>query len=81
MFSAGGHSKQDYINALMLLNGVFYKIGSRGSCPSSRRGTTGKEHLFNKYPEILKTSGRLTLMTDTLRTVMTTTIAPIELEA
>jgi chemotaxis protein MotA len=81
LFSGKSYSKQDYIDALMLLNGVFYKIRQQGLVSiESDVDAPDESALFNKYPNILKNHRAIHLITDTLRTVMTTTIATYELE-
>ena len=82
IFSDSSYSKADYIDALMLLNGVFYKIRQQGLVSiESDVDDPEKSSLFNKYPKILKNHRAIHLITDTLRIVMTTTIAAHELEA
>lgn len=82
MFSSEFYSKQDYVDALMLLNGVFYKIRQQGLVSiESDVDAPGESVLFNKYPKILKNHRAVLLIADTLRIVMTTTIATYELEA
>jgi chemotaxis protein MotA len=82
IFSDSSHSKEDYIDALLLLNGVFYKIRQQGLVSiESDVDDPEKSSLFNKYPKILKNHRAVNLITDTLRIVMTTTIAAHELEA
>jgi chemotaxis protein MotA len=82
LFSNSSHSKEDYIDALMLLNGVFYKIRQQGLVSiESDVDDPAKSSLFNKYPKILLNHRAVSLVTDTLRVVMTTTIAAHELEA
>jgi chemotaxis protein MotA len=82
IFSDSSYSKGDYIDALMLLNGVFYKIRQQGLVSiESDVDDPEKSSLFNKYPKILKNHRAINLITDTLRIVMTTTIAAHELEA
>jgi chemotaxis protein MotA len=82
ILSNSSHSKQDYIDALMLLNGVFYKIRQQGLVSiESDVDDPAKSTLFSKYPNILKNHRAINLITDTLRIVMTTTIAAHELEA
>jgi chemotaxis protein MotA len=74
--------KKDYVEVLLLLNGIFYKIRQQGLV--SIEGDVDTPHespLFVKYPNILKNHEAIDLITDTLRTVMTTTIAPHELES
>lgn len=76
------YSKEDYVDALMLLNGIFYKIRQQGLVSIESDVDDPEESvLFKNYPAILKNHRALYLITDTLRTVMTTTIASHELEA
>jgi chemotaxis protein MotA len=82
MFSYKNYGKADYVDALMLLNGIFYKIRQQGLVSiESDVDAPSESALFSKYPNILKNHHAIDLITDTLRTVMTTTIAPHELEA
>jgi chemotaxis protein MotA len=83
IFTGGtSYSKEDYIDILMLMNSVFYKIRQQGLVSIESDVDSPKESsLFNKYPKILKNNHATELITDTLRTVMTTTIASHELEA
>lgn len=83
IFTGGtSYSKKDYIDLLMLLNGVFYKIRQQGLVSIESDVDSPKQSsLFNKYPKILKNHHATELITDTFRTVMTTTIASHELEA
>ncbi len=82
IFSNSSHTKEDYIDALMLLNGVFYKIRQQGLVSiESDVDDPEKSSLFNKYPKILNNHRAINLITDTLRIVMTTTIAAHELDA
>src|SRR3989339_135478 len=54
IFSGKSYSKQDYVDALMLLNGVFYKIRQQGLVSiESDVDAPGESVLFNKYPKIL----------------------------
>ncbi len=82
MFTHKPYSKAEYAEALMLLNGIFYKIRQQGLVSvESDVDSPQDSALFNKYPRILKNHHAINLITDTLRTVMTTTIAPHEMEA
>ena len=82
IFTSKAHTKDDYIDALMLLNGIFYKIRQQGLVSiESDVDEPENSALFSKYPNILKNKRAIHLITDTLRTVMTTTIASHELEA
>jgi chemotaxis protein MotA len=82
MFTHRPYSKQDYVEVLLLLNGIFYKIRQQGLVSIESDVDSPQESpLFTKYPKILKNHEAIDLITDTLRTVMTTTIAPHELES
>jgi chemotaxis protein MotA len=74
--------KEEYLESLILLNGIFYKIRQQGLVSiESDVDDPGKSPLFNKFPKILNNHRAIGLITDTLRLVMTTTIASHELEA
>ncbi len=82
LFTAKSLGASDYLDVLMLLNGLFYKIRQEGLVSvESDVDQPEKSTLFNRYPKILKNPRAIGLVTDTLRMVMTTTIAPHELEA
>lgn len=82
LFVGKAYSKSDYVDTLSLLNGLFYKIRQEGLVSvESDVDQPEKSTLFNRYPKILKNPRAIGLVTDTLRMVMTTTIAPHELEA
>lgn len=82
MFTHTPFTKEEYAEALLLLNGIFYKIRQQGLVSvESDVDAPENSPLFNKYPKILKNHHAINLITDTLRTVMTTTIAPHEMEA
>jgi chemotaxis protein MotA len=82
IFTNKPYTKNDYIEVLLMINGVFYKIRQQGLVSiESDVDAPEQSPLFSNYPNILKNHAAITLITDTLRTVMTTTIAPHELEA
>jgi chemotaxis protein MotA len=82
LFTHKPYAKKDYTEILMLLNGIFYKIRQQGLVSIESDVDAPEESpLFTKYPFILKNHEAVDLIADTLRTVMTTTIAPHELEA
>lgn len=76
------YSKSDYIEILLLMSEIFSKIRKEGLV-SIEADVDNPEasKIFSKYPKFLKNHHAITLVTDTLRTVMTTSIAPHELEA
>jgi chemotaxis protein MotA len=74
--------RDDYVDILSLLNGMFYKIRQQGlvSIESDVDEPT-ESSLFKIYPKVTSNPRAINLITDTLRTVMSTTIAQHELEA
>lgn len=75
-------TKQDYIEVLLMINGIFYKIRQQGLVSiESDVDEPEQSPIFSQYPKILQNHTAIELITDTLRTVMTTTIAPHELES
>lgn len=82
IFSYKANSKQDYIDILLMMNGIFYKIRQQGLVSiESDVDDPAQSPLFSAYPKVMKNHAAINLIADTLRTVMTTTIAPHELES
>jgi chemotaxis protein MotA len=82
VFGNKPYTKNDFIEILLLLNAIFYKIRQQGLVAIESDVDNPEESpVFKQYPGILKKHHALTFITDTLRTVMTTTIPPHELEA
>ncbi len=81
IIGGGSYSKRDYLETLLMLNEIFTKIRKEGLI-SIEQDVEDPENsaIFSKYPKFLKNHHALALLTDTLRTVMTTTISPYELE-
>lgn len=79
---AKGYSKRDYMDTLLLLSELFTKIRKEGLI-SIEQDVEEPENsaIFSKYPKFLKNHHAMALLTDTLRTVMTTTVSPYELES
>ncbi|MBI4667196.1 MAG: flagellar motor stator protein MotA [Nitrospinae bacterium] len=76
------YSKDDYMELLLLLNDIFSKIRKDGLISiESDVDSPAKSKIFSKYPRFLARHHALDFVTDTLRTVMTTTIESHELEA
>lgn len=76
------YSKQDYMEILMLLSEIFSKIRKEGLVSIEADVDNPHESkIFSNYTKFLKNHHALDLVADTLRTVMTTSIAPHELEA
>lgn len=82
MLSAKSYTKNDYLESLILLSDIFTKIRKEGLV-SIEADVDNPEAspIFSKYPNFLKNHHAVALVTDTLRTVMTTSISPHELEA
>lgn len=75
-------TKKDYVDILSLLNGMFYKIRQQGLVSiESDVDQPEESSLFKIYPKVTSNARAINLITDTLRTVMSTTIAQHELEA
>ncbi len=82
ILSHKGYDKKYYLELLMMLNGIFTKVRQQGLVSvESDVDNPHESPLFNPYPVVLKNHHAIELITDTLRTVMTTTIAIHELEA
>lgn len=76
------YSKRDYLDILLLLAELFTKIRKEGLI-SIEQDVEDPENsnIFSKYHKFMKNHHALHLLTDTLRTVMTTTVSPYELES
>lgn len=82
IFSNKPYTKEDYVEVLLMINGIFNKIRQQGLVSvESDVDEPEQSPLFSPYPRILKNHAAIHLITDTLRTVMSTTIAPHELES
>lgn len=76
------YSKADYIEVLLLLSEIFTKIRKEGLVSiEADVDNPSESKIFSSYPKFLKNHHAVALVTDTLRTVMTTSIAPHELES
>ncbi len=81
MFTHKGHTKEEYLELLQLMNDIFFKITRDGLL--AIEGDVDNPHespLFSKYEEFLKNEYALNFVTDTLRTLSTTSLSPHELE-
>jgi chemotaxis protein MotA len=82
VFTNKPNTKEDYLEILMLLSEIFYKIRKQGLV--SIESDVDEPHesvIFKNYPKILKNHHAITFITDTLRMVITSTIEPHELES
>jgi len=76
------YSKADYMEVLMLLGEVFYKIRKEGLISVENDvDNPARSPIFKKYPKFFRNPHALALVVDTLRTVMTTKIEPHELDS
>ncbi|HMK60336.1 MAG TPA: flagellar motor stator protein MotA [Dissulfurispiraceae bacterium] len=76
-----GYSKADYLDALVMLNEIFSKIRKEGLVSIEADVDSPEESkIFGSHPKFLKNHHAVNLVTDTLRTVMTTSISSYELE-
>jgi chemotaxis protein MotA len=82
IFNNRPNVKADYLEILMLLSEIFYKIRKQGLVSIEGDVDAPDEStIFKNYPKILKNHHAITFITDTLRMVITTTIEPHELES
>jgi chemotaxis protein MotA len=82
ILSGKAYSKTDYVEVLLLMSEIFSKIRKEGLVSiEADVDNPGESKIFSKYTKFLNNHHAVTLVTDTLRTVMTTSIAPHELEA
>ncbi|MFZ5998490.1 MAG: flagellar motor stator protein MotA [Nitrospirota bacterium] len=76
------YKASDYLEILMLMSEIFSKIRKEGLVSIEADVDNPEESkIFSNYPRFLKNHHAVALVTDTLRTVMTTSISPHELEA
>jgi chemotaxis protein MotA len=82
ILSGKAYSKADYMEVLLLMSEIFSKIRKEGLVSIEADVDNPHESkIFSNYPKFLKNHHAVSLVADTLRTVMTTSIAPHELEA
>lgn len=76
------YSKKDYLDTLLLLSELFTKIRKEGLI-SIEQDIEEPENsaILSKYQKFMKNHYAMRFLTDTLRTVMTTTVSPYELES
>ncbi len=80
MFSSRIYGKSDYVEALVLLNEIFFKIRKEGLVSiESDLDEPEKSPIFKKYPKFLKNHHAVAFLTDTLRTLTITDIEAHEL--
>lgn len=82
ILSGKAYSKTDYMEVLLLMSEIFSKIRKEGLVSIEADVDNPEESkIFSNYPKFLKNHHAVSLVADTLRTVMTTSIAPHELES
>ena len=82
LFSGKAYERSDYLEALLLMGEIFFKVRKEGLIAlESDVDKPQESKIFIKYPNILKNHHAVNLITDTLRTVMDTSIATHELDA
>jgi len=80
MFKSTVYSSGDYMDALVLLSEIFYKIRKEGLVAiESDLDEPANSAIFQKYPKFLKNHHALAFLTDTLRTLTITDIEAHEL--
>jgi chemotaxis protein MotA len=80
MFKSRIYSSSDYMEALVLLSEIFYKIRKEGLVSiESDLDDPGKSPIFQKYPKFLTNHHALEFLADTLRTLTITDIEAHEM--
>jgi chemotaxis protein MotA len=80
MFKSKIYSRSDYLDALVLLSEIFYKIRKEGLVSiETDLDEPDTSAIFLKYPKFLKNHNALSFLTDTLRTLTITDIEAHEL--
>lgn len=80
MFSGKIYTKNDYVEVLVLLSEIFYKIRKEGLVSiESDLDDPDKSPIFKKYEKFLHNHHALAFLTDTLRTLTITDIEAHEL--
>jgi len=82
LFGGKAYSREDYVEALLLLNEIFFKIRKEGLVSiEADIDDPEKSEIFVRYPKFLKNHHALTFLTDTLRTLTIMDIDAHELTA
>ncbi|MEM5787990.1 MAG: flagellar motor stator protein MotA [Syntrophobacteraceae bacterium] len=80
MFKSKVYSRDDYVEALVLLSEIFYKIRKEGLVSiESDLDEPEKSPIFKKYPKFLDNHHAIAFLADTLRTLTITDIEAHEL--
>ena len=82
LFGGKAYNKDDYVESLMLLNEIFFKIRKEGLVSiEADIDDPEQSEIFKKYTNFLKNHHSLTFLTDTLRTLTIMDIDAHELAA
>jgi chemotaxis protein MotA len=82
LFGGKAYNKEDYVESLMLLNEIFFKIRKEGLVSiEADIDDPEQSEIFKKYTNFLKNHHSLTFLTDTLRTLTIMDIDAHELAA
>lgn len=80
MFASKAYGKSDYLDALVLLSEIFFKIRKEGLVSvEADIDEPEKSAIFKKYQKFIKNHHALAFLTDTLRTLTITDIEAHEL--
>jgi len=80
MFKTRVYTRSDYLDVLVLLSEVFYKIRKEGLVSiESDLDEPDKSSIFKKYPSFIKNHHALEFLADTLRTLTITDIGAHEM--
>ena len=80
MFKSKIYTRDDYLESLVLLNEIFFKIRKEGLVSiESDLDDPEKSPIFKKYPKFLTNHHAVAFLTDTLRTLTITDIEAHEL--
>jgi chemotaxis protein MotA len=82
IMSGKTYTKSDYVEILMLMSEIFFKIRKEGliSIEEDVEKPSGSR-IFTKYPKIKANHHVMDFITDTLRTIMSTTMSHHDLDA
>ncbi|MEW6601510.1 MAG: motility-associated protein, partial [Nitrospirota bacterium] len=81
VLSAKGTSKEEFLEILGLLNGIFTKMRKEGLIAiESDIEKPDQSPLFTKYPSILKNHHGVNFICDNLKVIISANVTPFELE-
>jgi chemotaxis protein MotA len=81
VFTAKGHSKNDFLEILGALNVIFTKMRKEGLIAiEGDIENPAESELFTKYPGVLKNHHALSFICDNLKVIISANVTPFELE-